>query len=590
MKKIVFTVLMTLLLQPSVYAQRVYHMKDYGIKPGSRTSISARVRKAIDKIRKEANGQPFVLSFEKGHYHFYPEGSFVRQYFISNHDQTESKRVGIALEGLKGVALEGNGSTFIFHGIMLPVSVVGASHCTLQNFSIDFENPQIAQLKILDRDDKKGTTFQTAPWVKSRISEHGTLEVFGHEWSVRPEVGIAFEEKTRHVVYRTSDIGVNTSGLKRLDENVYQAPNWNDLRLPVGTVVAARDYGRPAPGIFVSHSLNTNLTNIKVHYAYGMGLLAQMSENIRLDGFSVCLKGTDDSRYFTTQADATHFSGCKGLVSSVNGLYEGMMDDAINVHGTYLKIVKKLDDTTYIGRYMHPQAWGFDWGFKGDSVQFVKSNTMEIVDGVYSIQSIVPFDKPTVAGAKEFKIKFSTPVQGVDLSTASYGIENLTWTPEVYFANNVIRNNRARGSLFSTPRKTIVERNTFDHTSGTAILLCGDCNGWYETGACRDVLIRNNKFVNALTNMFQFTNAVISIYPEIPDLKNQVKYFHGGKKGAITIVDNEFEMFDSPVLYAKSVDGIIFRNNTIKKNNDYVPFHWNQSRFLLERVSNVEIQ
>lgn len=89
------------------------------------------------------------------------------------------------------------------------------------------------------------------------------------------------------------------------------------------------------------------------------------------------------------------------------------------------------------------------------------------------------------------------------------------------FADNVIRNNRARGTLFSTPLKTVVERNLFDHTSGTAILLCGDCNGWFETGACRNVLIRNNRFINALTNMFQFTEAVISIYPEIPDLEHQ---------------------------------------------------------------------
>ena len=60
------------------------------------------------------------------------------------------------------------------------------------------------------------------------------------------------------------------------------------------------------------------------------------------------------------------------------------------------------------------------------------------------------------------------------------------------FAGNTVRNNRARGALFSTPRRTVVEDNLFDHTSGTAILLCGDCNGWYETGACRDVLIRRN--------------------------------------------------------------------------------------------------
>lgn len=154
------------------------------------------------------------------------------------------------------------------------------------------------------------------------------------------------------------------------------------------------------------------------------------------------------------------------------------------------------------------------------------------------------------------------------------------------FADNVIRNNRARGALFSTPRRTVVEDNLFDHTSGTAILLCGDCNGWYETGACRDVTIRRNRFVNALTSMYQFTNAVISIYPEIPDLPGQKQYFHSG----IVIEDNEFDTFDMPILYAKSVDGLVFRRNVVRQNSDYGQMHWNTHRFLFERVANDVIE
>lgn len=72
------------------------------------------------------------------------------------------------------------------------------------------------------------------------------------------------------------------------------------------------------------------------------------------------------------------FSGCKGKIVSKNGLYEGMMDDAINVHGTYLKVIKRVDDHTLIGRYMHDQSWGFEWGRPGDDVQFVRSETMEL--------------------------------------------------------------------------------------------------------------------------------------------------------------------------------------------------------------------
>ena len=153
-----------------------------------------------------------------------------------------------------------------------------------------------------------------------------------------------------------------------------------------------------------------------------------------------------------------------------------------------------------------------------------------------------------------------------------------------------MRNNRARGALFSSPRRTICTDNFFDHTSGTAILLCGDCNGWYESGSVRDLVIRRNKFVNALTSMFQFTNAVISIYPEIPQLAQQKILFHGGKPRSIIIEDNDFETFDAPLLYAKSVDGLLFRKNRVKRNNDYKPFHWNQKPILLENCRNTEIE
>lgn len=573
-----------------LWAQQVFDMTSLGVVPGKKTNMSPRVEKALDKIRKQAvSGEEVVLRFTPGVYHFYPNDAVEREYYISNHDQTNPKKVGLALENFQNLTIEGNGAEFVFHGQMLPVSLLHTSNCTLKDFSIDFANPHIAQVEILKNEGDKGMTFRVAPWVVYQITKDSIFETYGEGWKLRPSSGIAFEKDTRHVVYNTSDLFYSTKGVTKVDKDVLYAPQWKDKRLQPGTVVAMRAWDRPTPGIFLSHNVNTTLKNVKVHYAQGMGLLAQLCENITLDGFGVCLKGENDPRYFTTQADATHFSQCKGKITSTGGLYEGMMDDAINVHGTYLKVIRQIDRYTLVGRYMHDQFWGFDWGYVGDEVQFVRSKTMEVVGDTSRIERIAPLDKPSVEGAREFEIRFSEPVGDWLTEGESFGIENLTWTPEVYFADNTIRNNRARGSLFSTPKKTVVENNLFDHTSGTAILLCGDCNGWYETGACRDVVIRKNRFINSLTNMFQFTNAVISIYPEIPDLDHQVAYFHGGKAGAIQIVDNEFDIFDAPVLYAKSVDGLIFRNNVIRMNTDYKPFHWNQNRFLLERVNRVEI-
>lgn len=571
-------------------AQKVYEISAFGLKANSSKNASPVLQKALAKIKAEyKEGEKVILRFPEGRYEFHEKGAAVREYYISNHDQTNPKKVGIALEDMKNLTLDGQGSEFVFHGRMLPVSLLRSENCLLKNFSIDFENPHIAQVKIVENDPQDGIVFEPAPWVDYRIAKDSIFEAYGEGWTMRHLWGIAFDGDTKHLVYNTSDIGCPTKGASEVAPRRIHAPGWKDARLVPGTVVAMRGWGRPTPGIFLSHDVNTTIENVKVHYAEGMGLLAQLCENITLEKFGVCLKGDADPRYFTTQADATHFSGCKGKIVSCNGLYEGMMDDAINVHGTYLKVVKRVDDRTLVGRYMHGQSWGFEWGCPGDEVQFIRSNTMELVGKQNKIISIRPYDKEQTEGAREFLITFQEPVDQVINEQSGFGIENLTWTPEVLFSGNVIRNNRARGSLFSTPRKTIVENNLFDHTSGAAILLCGDCNGWFETGACRHVIIRKNRFVNALTNLFQFTNAVISIYPEIPDLKGQQQYFHGGPEGGIVIEDNEFETFDAPILYAKSVDGLVFRNNTIKLNTEYKPFHPNRNRFWLERVTNVTI-
>lgn len=570
--------------------ERVYDLAKLGLKADSKRNSSPVLRKVIDKIKAEcAPTDSVVLRFAPGRYEFHEKGASLREYYISNHDQVNPKKVGLALEGFHHLTLDGQGAELVFHGRMLPLALVNSAHCTLQNFRIDFAHPYIAQVKVVENSPADGLTFEVAPWVNYRITKDSVFETYGEGWTARQGVGIAFEEKTKHLVYQTSDLYYSTKGVKEVSPRVLNAPAWKNERLVPGTVIAMRTWERPAPGIFFSHNVNTTVRNVKVHYAEGMGLLAQLCENITLDGFSVCLKGEQDPRYFTTQADATHFSGCKGLILSKNGLYEGMMDDAINVHGTYLKVVKRMDDHTLVGRYMHDQSWGFDWGNPGDRVQFIRSATMDLIGEENRITAIRPYDKEEVKGAREFVITFEKPVAVEINEHAGFGIENLTWTPQVVFSDNVVRNNRARGALFSTPQDVLVENNLFDHTSGTAILLCGDCNGWYETGACRKVVIRHNRFVNALTNLFQFTNAVISIYPEIPNLAAQEKFFHGGKDGGILIEDNVFETFDAPILYAKSVDGLIYRRNTVKVNSDYSPFHWNKDRFLLERVTNVKI-
>lgn len=594
MKHLLISALTLLLSLSAAHAEkRVYDMEAFaGLRPNTMGVYdnSSRLSAALDRIQRESQkGDEIVLKFRKGRYDFFATDARRYDLHISNHDNPKGRAVGFMMEAFQNLTLEGNGAEFMFHGRMIPFYVQGSNDVTLRNFTVDFADPQICQVEVVSNSDE-GIRFRVPTNYNYKV-DNGRFSVRGLDWELTYGTGIAFEGNTRHIVYQTSDLGINMSQARTTAEpRVVLAPNWKDKRLVPGTRVALRSWGRPCPGIVLDRSHRTRLHNINLHYAEGMGLVAQLCEDIDLKGFNVSLRGKDDPRYFTTQADATHFSQCRGHISSVGALYEGMMDDAINVHGIYLKVKELKGDRTLRASFEHDQCYGFRWADEGDKISFLRSKTMDRVDGTCRIKRITPADADQFKGSKEVWIELETPFPAEVNMNEAFGIENESWFPTVYFARNTIRNNRARGALFSSPLRTVCENNLFDHTSGTAILLCGDCNGWYESGPVRDLVIRKNKFVNALTNMFQFTNGVISIYPEIPNLKDQKRYFHGGTPAAIQIVDNEFHTFDAPLLYAKSVDGLIFERNKIFKTNDYKPFHWNQKPVLLENVKDAKIQ
>ena len=81
-----------------------------------------------------------LISFEKGEYHFY--GDFARRQTIyaSNTDSHRypEKLVGVLINNQKRLTLDGSGSSFIFHGKVVPFVVTESEDITLKSFSWDF--------------------------------------------------------------------------------------------------------------------------------------------------------------------------------------------------------------------------------------------------------------------------------------------------------------------------------------------------------------------------------------------------------------------------------------------------------------------
>jgi hypothetical protein len=252
------------------------------------------------------------------------------------------------------------------------------------------------------------------------------------------------------------------------------------------------------------------------------------------------------------------------------------MDDPINVHGTCVQIIKKITDKKLLCKFMHYQSIGTVWARHGEKVGFIENQSMNTF-AFGEVESFVAKD------SIEFELGFKEILpQNILVGNA---IENLTWVPNVLIKNSFFGSCRARGILVTTPGKVVIENNTFE-SSGSAILIAGDANGWFESGAVKDVLIQNNTFNDpCLTSMYQFSEAIISIYPEIPKL-NTTKPFHRN----IRIINNTFNPFDYPVLYAKSTEGLFFNNNTIIRSNRFKIFHPRKFMITVEACKNVEIK
>ena len=584
--------------------RRTIHLSTLALQAGTTENCTPLLRKILEGLQSELEQgtDTLELLFPSGRYHLASEGAIEREYYISNHDHAGIRPIGLLLKGWHHVILRSEGSELLFEDRMLPIVLDSCRGVELRGLTIDYTNPQISQLRILRSDATHGMIFTPEPWVKWRIARKGKFETYGSNWQATPDHGLAFDPKTRELCYRTSDVLFPNRDIRQLTSKeakkygvkdsvsgpILYAPHWRNAQLTDGTIFAARTGYRPQPAIFVSGCQDIRLHDITIHYAEGMGLLAQCSEDIALEGFHVELR-PEGGRYFTTQADATHFVACRGKISVERCRFENMMDDALNVHGVYLKVIAREGKHTLVGRFMHEQSFGFPWASIRDSVRLVTSRDIQGLEGVFHVRSISSAEGEALKGAREVRITFSEELPADYTPELQISMENLSRTPSVLFARNLVRHNRARGILINTPRPVLIEENTFDHISGSAILFSTDNNMWYESGQTREVTIRRNLFEDVLTSLFQFTSAVISIHPIIPNLAAQRHPFYGQGAGSIRILENTFRTFDTPLLHAISTDGILWRDNRIEPTTSYPKFHPNQKRFLFEGCRNIDI-
>ncbi len=522
-----------------------------------------------------------TLTIPEGTYHIYPD-DLPERFLAPSNNQRSLKRVAILLENLQDIFIIGEGSRLVFHGQIVPLHIHACSRIHFSGVSIDWHRPFYSQAVIRDYDDQE-IEFQIDTQRYPCEIADGAMRFIGEGWTAPFSEGVfEIDHQTGAPAYLSGD----NFGVRGRDFNFEQMPARQTesdrfrIRLPhkheptLGNLLLLRHYPRLSPGVFLSKSKDICLKSVDIHHAGAMGVIAQYCENIQLDRVTVA-PPTDSDRVFSVTVDATHFMNCRGMVHLKDCYFSHMMDDPCNVHGLNSRFAGRIDKYTALFETVHHEQHGVPVAFPGDRVQLASNITL------------LPYAELTVRSAQRMDhrliaVKFTEPLP--DQLGDGHVMENLTWTADLHVEGCRSGPNRARGYLISTPGKVLLENNHIT-AAGAGVKISGDANYWFESGAVRDVTIRNNTFIDCCYGPLAWGSAVIDIDPEIEHPEAAPSAFHRN----IRIEANTFRTFDPSILYARSVDGLSFTHNQVDLTDTHPEIGRHKAILNFEACQNVDV-
>lgn len=521
---------------------KTVYAKDYQILPNE---AGCQIQKIATMFAE--NREDTCFQFEPGSYHLYKENAIKRKMAVSNSDQTDQFHIGIFLEYMKNIVLNGQGAEFVFHGDMTPLCVSDCEEIRIEKLTFDAATPLSAEAVVV----------KTEPGVieVSLDGKHFPYHVQEERLFFERECGECGE------LYGIMEFDVENARVPDDTGDAYQCEKVaeiekNRIRLigkfrtlpKIGNVLVLRNGKRVHPGGLVQFSKNITVDQVTYHQTGGLGIVFQFNENIGVVRTSFVPNKKRDMKILSSHDDGLHFSNNKGNITVEDCEFRGLMDDPINVHGTAAAVISQEDEHSLRCAFRHHQSFGFErWAASGDVIGFIDPQTREC------------FAKGTVEAfkllsPKEFSIRFAEVIP--EKMKEGYAVENLTNTPSVVCRGNFFGSGRARGVLMTTPKSVRIENNIFE-SSGSALVLSGDVKDWYESGTCTDVEVCGNQFLRCCTSSYQFSQAVIHIEPSVA--ADQDKIVHHN----IRIRDNLFELANTGVLYADHTGNLLMEKNRI---------------------------
>jgi len=463
----------------------------------------------------------------------------------------------IYLKDLSNVTLDFGGATlFLRDDTIQPFVLDGCKNITIKNVTIEYERSLLNEMDIVDVKDGEIWCRQTEKQKKHfpmRAQNGFLIPISGEK-----EYPDAFKEPKFFNLYDRDTRDFRKMYLIRIGTELPHLPKeqfpfrYFDLtaeqrgdcivlcgELPDGIIpgvtCAITHSERDVSSCFIICSENTVLENVRILNGAGMGILGMYSENITLDGVQYCFD--ERSHGITTNAaDAVHLISCFGKIEIVNSIFEGMKDDALNIHSNYYTVQSIENNVIYAKLKTDIQE---NPGVNAHYKMFDKGDTLAIYRGSTTVlKQILAVENIEVTGDFTADIYCNGDLSALDVDDT---IENRSAQADLHIKN--CRFGKAGTHLrLQTRGKVLIE----DCECSLTILLSGDKNYWYEGSPINDLTIKNCRFMGK--------RGLIIAMPSF-DVCDESPYYHSG----IKIIQNTFDVTNA--LNLSNCKDILFERN-----------------------------
>jgi len=467
------------------------------------------------------------------------------RYVALRANDTKAFDVFLLIKGQRNITIDFRGATLVMHGKIQPFLIDSSENVTIKNCNVTYNRPPYTEALI---------TEVTPEYARLRLRERctcriedGKLVPYGDEWeNNKLNYNYCFYKVFDAETRKGCGISLGVMGNHIYKEPEYPFhPKWRFTVEQDGEDILLRgkhpDYYQPNRVLNIAHeerslssvfsidSKDLRLENYRILSGWGMGIYSYRTENITLDGFRL----TYDEKspcIIANAADAVHTFGTSGHFEIRNSVFEGMIDDALNVHSNF-RTVKEGRGSDLYTHLASCEQQASDLYRVGDVIAVYRGKTLEEV-ARYTIRKIETVD----ATVKRFTV--DRPVLAHSEGDL---IENMTANCDVFIENCVF--GKANSHLRLQSRGKFVIRNC---ETELPLLLSGDASFWFESGPVTDLLVADCRFVGE--------HAKVDIRSEVFPTAI-APYYHRNLK----FLNNVFDVAE-PVCGGYA-DGIVFRGN-----------------------------